>query len=139
MVKIKSQAQIEANYRAGIPGAAAKYKNGIQATVGWKDAAIKGQGLYVQRMQDQNVLARREKGLNKVSDQAWQQAALNQGSARIATGMDANASKQSANFEPFRKVIESTSLPDRTADPASNVQNRVLPIVMALHNAKNSQ
>ena len=46
------------------------------------------------------------------------------------------APKQAANWAPFRSVIEGTTLPERTRDAAANVQNRVLPLAVALQEAK---
>jgi len=135
MVKVKSRAVREANFRAAIPGVAAKYKQGVQNTTGVIEAAKAAQGLYVERMSDSNVLARRMTGLNKVTDADWQNGAMNKGAARIGAGMEAAASKQAANYEPIAQALEAVQLPPRTADANTNIDNRVKPIVAAQQRA----
>lgn len=137
MVKMPSKQQIEQNYRSAIPVVAGRYKAGIAATNDWKQKSIEGQGLYVQRMQDQSVLARREKGLAKVTDQDWQKNALDKGVSRIGAGMEAGAAKQSAGYEPIRVALEQVTLQARTTDPMQNIDNRVKPIVKAAMDAAN--
>jgi len=139
LVRIKSAAQIDAAYKASLGTVAPKYQAGIQATQGWKDSAIKGQALYEQRMQDQKVLARREKGLQQVSDEQWRAKAANVGASRIAQGMQASTDKRTRNYEPYRAAIEGISLPDRTGDAEQNVINRVVPIARTLRAVKDGQ
>lgn len=135
MVKMPSKATIEANFRRAIPGVANSYKAGIESTTNWKQSAVDGQDLYVTAMQNQNVLARRLKGLGKVSDAEWRNAALLKGVSRIGPGMEAGASKQAAGYEPIRVALEQVTLTARTSDPMQNIDNRVKPIVQAAMNA----
>lgn len=137
MVRMPSRAEIEQRYRSAIPQVPARYKAGVEKTSGWKEAAIQGQALYEARMQDPNVLKRREKGLQNVSDADWKNNVLAKGVQRIATGMESSASKQSANYEPIRAALESVTLPPRSADPMANIDNRVKPIVKAIVDAAN--
>jgi len=131
MVKMPSQAQIQQRYTSAIPIVAERYKNGVDGTTDWKTRAIEGQGLYVQRMQDQSVLARRESGLQKVSDAEWKQNALSKGVQRIGPGMTAGASKQASGYEPVRKELEALTLAPRVADSNTNIDNRVKAVVAA--------
>lgn len=135
MVNVKSQAERQANYENAIGAVPAKYQRGIQATQGWKEAAIQGQGLYEQRMQDQEVLSRRARGLEKTNEQEWKNRAATIGGSRIGEGMRANAAKQAANYEPIAVALRGVNLPPRSADPMANIDNRVKPIVQASVNA----
>lgn len=135
MVKMPSQAQIQQRYTSAISVVPERYKNGVEGTTDWKQRAIDGQNLYVQKMQDQSVLARREAGLQKVTDADWKTNALSKGVQRIGTGMTAGAAKQAANYEPVRKAMESLTLPARVADANTNIDNRVKPVVAAAKNA----
>ncbi|MBN2860996.1 MAG: hypothetical protein JXK93_12090, partial [Sphaerochaetaceae bacterium] len=67
MVRIKSASEIDKKYKGAIANVPAAYKDGVQATTGWKAAAIGGQDLYEAQMQNRQVLARREKGLQGVT------------------------------------------------------------------------
>jgi hypothetical protein len=90
-------------------------------------------------MQDPNVLARRNKGVNKVSDEQWRSNTISKGSAVIAVRMKDASGKQASNFEPYRQALESLTLPAKTADPMQNVVNRVGPIAVKFAQIKNEQ
>lgn len=132
MVKMPSASEIDAKYKEAIGRVPASYKAGVQKTTGWQAAAIAGQDLYVAKMQDSSILARRERALANTSDEAWKAKAADLGASRIGPGMSANTDKRAKNYEPYRNALESVSLAQRTADPITNVDNRVKPIVAAL-------
>jgi len=46
--------------------------------------------------------------------------------------------KRAAKHEPYRAAIEGMTLPPKTADPAQNVTNRVIPIAVGLSELKKS-
>ena len=140
MVNVPSQAERKAAYVNSLGSVPGAYKAGIERTQGWKEKAIGGQPLYVQRMQDAQVLARREKGLAKVSESDWKAKASSLGSVRIADGMRNAADKQAANYEPIAAALRNLSLPDRTADPMANIDNRLKAVVRtAIDASQNSQ
>lgn len=139
MVKIKSQAEIDANYKAGIPRAGPAYKKGVEKTTDWHEKAIAGQGVYEEKMQNAEVLARRKRALENISNEDWRGKAVKLGAARIGTGMTENADKRTKNYEPIRVAIEGASLPDRTADPMTNIDNRVKGIVKVEMDAKKAR
>lgn len=131
MVYVPDKATRKRAFEAAIPQVPAAYKDGIERTQGWRDAALAGQNLYEQQMQNPDVLSRRARGLQRTDDQTWKAAAVNKGTQRIASGMQAAAEKQAANYEPIAEALRSVNLPARTADPMSNIDNRVKPIVQA--------
>jgi hypothetical protein len=130
-MKMPTQAQIQTRYTQAIPVVSERYKNGIADTTDWKAKAIDGQGLYVQKMQDSSVLARREAGLQKVTDADWKKNALDKGVSRIGPGMQAGAAKQASGYEPVRKALEGLTLTPRVADHRANIVNRVTAVVDA--------
>lgn len=135
MVFVPDKAARKQAYERAIAGVPASYKAGIQATTGWKEAAINGQGLYEARMRDPEVLRKRERALQKTNEQDWKNRAAEIGSSRIASGMQANSGKQADNYEPIAVALRGVELPPRTADPMANIDNRVKPIVQAAVNA----
>lgn len=139
MVQVKSQAERQAAYESAISGVPQKYQRGIQSTTGWKEAAIAGQGLYEQRMQDPEVLGKRARGLERTNEQEWKNKAATLGSQRIAAGMQAAAGKQAANYEPIAQALRGVNLPPRSADPMANIDARVKPIVAAAVNASRAR
>lgn len=136
-MKMPSKAQIQANYTNAIPVVAERYKAGVLATNDQKQKSIEGQSLYVQRMQDSNVLARRQKGIEAVPDGKWQQNALAKGVTRIGEGMRAGAADQANGYEKTRTALESLTLPPRVADPMANIDNRLKAVVQAVIAANN--
>lgn len=137
-MKVKSQSEIKKNYEQSTSIVTERYKTGVSAA-NWKDDALAGQDLYVQTMQDPNVLARRNKGINKVSDDEWRTKTITKGSGVIAARMKEASTDQAAGFEPYRTALESMTLPPRTTDPAQNVTNRVTPIAVKFREIKNQQ
>lgn len=135
MVNVPTKEQRRARYLSSIGQVPGAYKAGIEATQGWKEAALGGQQLYEQRMTDPSVLKRRANSLQKTSEQDWKNAASNVGSQRIASGMQAGAQKQADNYEPIAEALRGVNLPARTGDAMSNIDNRVKPIVQAAINA----
>jgi hypothetical protein len=135
MVQVKDQAARRAAYEQSIGSVPAKYKSGVEATQGWQKSALDGQALYEQRMQDSSVLRRRANSLQKVTDNDWKSKASQVGSQRIASGMQAGAAKQAANYEPIAEALRAVNLPARTGDAMANIDARVKPIVQAAINA----
>lgn len=138
MVKVKSNADIKTNYTAGANVAGTRYKQGV-STADWQNAALNGQDLYIQMMQQAEVLARRASGISKVSDSTWRQAATDKGAPIIGARMIAAADKQVNGFAPYKAALESLSLPAKTVDPMQNLVNRAGAVVQALVNTKKQQ
>lgn len=137
-MKVKSQSAIKKNFEASTALVTQRYKDGLVGAE-WKANALEGQDLYEQMMSDPAVLARRTKGIDRVSDAEWQQAATTKGAPIIAGRMKDASAKQASRFEPYRVALEGMDLPARTADPATNVLNRVTPIAVRFREIKNEQ
>jgi len=138
MVKVKSQATIEKNYRDAAGTAGARYAASIDS-VTWNAEARAGQDLYVQQMQNAEVLARREAGISKVSDTEFRAAMRSKGAPTIAGRMAAAAGKMAAKYAPFSAALSSLTLPARVADPMQNIDNRLKPVVKLMVDTKKAQ
>jgi hypothetical protein len=114
-----------------------RYKQGVLGTNDQKQKSIEGQALYVQKMQDSNILARRQKGIEATPDGKWQQNALAKGVTRIGEGMRAGATDQANGYEKTRTALESLTLPPRVADPMANIDNRLKAVVQTVIAANN--
>lgn len=135
-MKVKSDAEIKSNYENSTADVPRRFEAGVRSAQ-WKDAAIDGQALYEEQMSKPEVLSRREKGLQRVSDEEWRNAAIQKGRNIIGARMKAASGKQVSRFAPYKAILESMDLPAKTSDPATNVQNRVVPIAVAFRNKKN--
>lgn len=135
MVYVPSAAERKQKYLNSLGQVPANYKQGIERTTNWKESALAGQGLYEQQMQNASVLRRRAAALEKVSEADWKLKAASLGSVRIADGMRNGADKQVQNYEPIAQALRGVTLPERSADPMANIDNRVKPIVRAMIDA----
>ena len=135
MVYVPSAAERKAKYINSLGVVPGNYKAGIERTTNWKDKALAGQNLYEQQMQNAQVLRRRAIALEKTSEAEWKSKASSLGSLRIADGMRNSAEKQAQNYEPIANALRAVELPERSADPMANIDNRVKPIVRAMVNA----
>ena len=139
MVRVKDAATRLRNYQSGAAVAPQRYKDAVQSTTGWKEAALAGQGLYEEKMRDAAVLRRRTTGLEKTSETDWKNKAVTVGATRIGTGMSAAADKQVRNSQPYVDGLASLELPARTADGYQNLVNRGGAVVKRMMEIKEQQ
>lgn len=135
MVFVPDKATRMKNYQASTGAVPAKYGAGIQRTTDWKEKSLSGQGLYEEQMRKPEVLARRNQGLEKVSNEQWKAKAQSLGVQRISAGMMEGAQRQADNYEPVAQALRNLTLPDRTSDPMQNIDNRVKAVVNAARQA----
>ncbi|GAG91756.1 unnamed protein product [marine sediment metagenome] len=128
-VKMPSQSDMDKAYKGSIGKAGTKYKAKVLKTTGVIQAGIDAQPLYVAKMSDPSVLARRAENLAKVTDGDWQKAAAEKGAPRLGPGMTAGAAKRSANYEPIRTGLDGLPLADKTANWEENVDNNVKGVI----------
>jgi len=135
MVKIKAESEIKANYEASTALVPARYEAGVRSAT-WNAEAQKGQALYIEQMSRPDILARRAKGISNVSDDRWRTDTIEKGRNIIGSRMKAASDKQVANFRPYRETLAGLTLPDKVADPMTNLTNRAGAVVTALVNKK---
>ena len=137
MVKVKSATEAQKNYTDAAAYVPARFEQGVNAAT-WKQPALDGQELYVTRLADPEVLARRAKNIAKIEDAQWRTDTITKGRSVIGSRMVAAAPKQQANWAPYRSALESLTLPAKVADPIANTTNRVVAVVQAMVNTKKS-
>ena len=133
MVRTKGLAATRKAWEDAIARVPAKYQEGVEAAQDVIERSKAAEDLWIAKIQDAAARRAREKGLAEVSDADWKKAALEKGAPRIAQGMQAAKEKFGSKISEVLSTIESVSLPPRVADPEANVDNRVKPIVRALH------
>ncbi len=136
MVRVPSLEDVKRAYREGGARASSSYRESVSKTSGVISAAIAAEGLWGQKMNEAISSQARAKGLARVSDADWQKAAMEKGAARIGPGMAAAVDKQASRFAPYLSELASIDLPARTADPATNVDNRVKTIAIRMAQKK---
>lgn len=136
MVKVPDSSTIAKRYNDAISGVPSSYKDAVSKTTGVIAAGVAAEGLYAQKVQESIASGRRAKALAKVTDSEWQAKASSLGASRIGPGMTANSEKRTRNYEPYRAELGSIELAPRTADPMTNVTNRVGAIAVRLAEKK---
>jgi len=135
LVRTKGLERTMQNWTRGAANAPANYKDGILASQGWQQNAIAAEGLYAAKLSEAIAEGRRAKRLAQVSEASWKQRASELGSQRIKAGMDAATGKMRAAMQKNLQVIESVTLPARSADIDANYE-RSKAIGKALNAAK---
>ncbi len=127
-------------YKSGVAAKAQKWQNHFLATTGIADAAKSdaAETHYGEKMNQVIANKQRQKGLASITDEDIKAPVRAGGSSIYSTPAQAKSGKYLKKFTPYVSVINTAvaGLPARTADPVANVDNRVKPIVQALHNAK---
>ena len=138
MVRVKSQSEIQAAYAASGGRASTNYRTGVAATTDWQSKATSDQAEanYADGVGQAISAKSRQKGLARVSNADWQSQAQAVGAGRLSTGISANATKQAQRFEPHRAALSGLTLPAKTRDASSNIDNRMKPIALLLEAKK---
>ncbi|OYT52523.1 MAG: hypothetical protein B6U76_09735 [Desulfurococcales archaeon ex4484_217_2] len=135
MVKIKPLEEISKRYEESASIVPERYKRGIQAVTGWKDAATsdKAEELYAAKLSEAISAKRRQKALQLVDENTWKKNAIELGGARIGDGMRRKGvEKHKKNYAPYREALAALELPEKTADPMANIDNRLKAVVRTL-------
>ena len=124
------------NWKSGQGRAPANYKDGVQASQGWQQNAIAAEPLYAAKVQEAIANQSRAKGLQNVSEAEWKTAAMDRGAKNIGPGMAAAEPYYRRGMAKNIQVLESITLPARTADGMQNLVNRAGAVVQALQASK---
>lgn len=135
MVKVKPESEIKKNYEDSTALVPARFEAGVK-TATWQNEAKAGQELYETQMANPSVLARREAGIDKVTDERWRGKTISKGKGVIGARMKAASGDQVAGFRPYREALLAVDLPARVADPMANLMNRAGAVVQALVDKK---
>ena len=138
MVKVKSEAEIKKNFEDSTALVPARFEAGVK-TAEWQSAAIAGQDLYEQQMRRDEILARRETGIAKISNESWRRDAIDKGKAVIGARMKAASDKQVTGYRPYREALQALTLPPKTTDPMQNLINRAGAVVDTMVKTKQAQ
>lgn len=132
MVDTKSLEQTNSAWKNAQGRVAAAYSQGVDNAKDVINKAIAGEQNYAAGVQDAVAKGSRAKGLAKVTDQDWRNAAKTKGAIRIVPGMVAATGKYSQGMSQNLATIQSVSIPPRTQDGMANIDNRLKPIAAAL-------
>ncbi len=134
MVNVTPIDEAKRNFVAGAAGAGTKYGAAIDRVSDWqtKTASEASETLYAQKLQEAIAAKRRQRGIQRTSNDEWKKAAKEKGAARISQGMTAAQDKWAKEVTPYLGAMASLTLPDKSADPMANIDQRLKPVVAAL-------
>lgn len=135
MVGVKPETEIKKNYERSTALVPERFEAGVKRAI-WQAPSVAGQALYEEQMRRDEILRRRLRGVERVSDEQWRVDTVQKGKNIIAQRMLDASQKQVDGFRPYREVLLATDLPPRVADPMQNLMNRAGAIVRALSDKK---
>uniref|UniRef100_A0A6H1ZVI7 Uncharacterized protein n=1 Tax=viral metagenome TaxID=1070528 RepID=A0A6H1ZVI7_9ZZZZ len=137
MPKIRSSAEIAGKWQKVTPQRTDEYKSGVEnPREDWATNTAAAETRYNEGVQAAIAQKRFGSGVKKTGTKGWQDKTAKVGPGRWAEGVREGGDAYAEGFEPFRKTIENTVLPQKYAkgDPR-NIQ-RVAAIADALHKKK---
>lgn len=135
-----SEQELAQDYGAGVAAKAQKWLRRTMAATGVADAA-KSEAAEASYQAAMNVVLgnrQRQKGLASITDSDIKAGVQAVGAAGYSTGASAKAAKMAKKAKPYvdEAVRIANALPPRTADAATNVANRVVPVAVGLQQKK---
>lgn len=137
MPAIRDISRISEKWARVTPQRAVDYEQGVQTPrQDWQQAATSAAQSYVQGVTQAAQEGRFQRGVQKAGTQKWARKAIQVGTQRFGPGVAVAEPDYREAFEPFRRVIETTTLPPR--GPKGSPQNiqRVATMATALFQAK---
>ena len=129
---VKTKEEARANFEASISYIPARYEAGIRKA-DWAGPAASDQAEknFADGVGKAIANKSRQKGVAKVSNSAWQDAAVRKGAPIIGERIRLGLDKYVSNFGPIydRVVAKVGSLPPKTTDFRANINSRLVPIV----------
>ena len=130
----KTTAEARANLEASIAYIPARYEAGVKKA-DWLGPASSEQSEknYATGVNKAVANKSRQKGVKKVSNADWQNAAVNKGAPIIGERIQGALDKYEQNFGPVYDRVLATvkTLPPKTTDFMANINKRLVPTVKA--------
>jgi len=127
---LKTIEQARANFEAALPAIPTRYEAGIRAAV-WRQPSIAGEANFKAAMSRVVAEELRRKGVEKVTDDEWRNAAVTKGvpiiSARIRDALDEWVAVFGPMYDRIRRLVP--TLPPKTIDFRANINNRLVRVV----------
>jgi len=131
---LKTVEQAKANLEASIAYIPARYIAGVQQA-NWQGPASSAQAEanYAAAVSKAVTDKRRQKGVAKVSNADWQNAAVEKGAPIIGERLRGALGKWEARWGPMYGAVKTAvgALPPKTTDFMANINNRLVPTVKA--------
>ena len=140
MAFIRSIDQIAHKFATVTPGRTEDYRAGVEnPRKDWATSTKASEAAYEAGVTQAIAKKRFGKGVTAAGTEAWQQGAVQKGTARWGPGVTISEDKYRRNFAPYRDAIERVTLPARYARRDPRNLARVKAVVDALVAAKEAR
>jgi hypothetical protein len=137
MPPIRSISAISDKWQRNAQGAQSEYQNGIaNATKDWATNTAAAADSYNTGVNAAIAANRFATGVASAGTGKWKTNAMTKGPQRWAQGIRVSVDNYQRGFEPFRRVIESTTLPPRGPRGSAGNYERSRIMGEALNNAR---
>lgn len=137
MPKIVDTAKIAEKYGRVTPARASDFEAGVKTPMeDWGAKTAAAADNYEAGVQEAISNKSFSKGVAKAGTAKWQRKTIEVGVGRWGTGVRAGQPDYEAGFDPYQKVIQSTTLPPRYPKGDPRNIDRVNSMAKALHDAK---
>lgn len=137
MPKIMDTGAIAEKYGRVTPARQTDFEGGVKAPMNdWGANTKAAEGNYNQGVQTAIANKSFGKGVEKAGTAKWQAKTIEVGVGRWGTGVRAGQADYQTGFDPYAKVIASTTLPPRYPKGDPRNIDRVNAMSKALHTAK---
>jgi len=129
---VKTKEEAKANFEASIAYIPSRYEAGVRKA-DWQTPAASDQAEknYADAVSKAVAEKRRQKGVKKISNTDWQEAAVRKGAPIIGDRIRGALDKWAAEWGPIYDSVVSkvAALPPKTVDWRANINNRLVPVV----------
>lgn len=137
MPAVKSSAQIAEKWARVTPQRAQDFEQGVRnPRRSWAQATAAAADAQAEGVQQAIAEGRFQRGVERAGDEKWRNNTVEKGVRRWGPGVQVAQQDFQQGFEPFRQVIEQTTLPPRFPKGDPRNLERVSAITTALHRAK---
>lgn len=136
-MEIKDSAAIAAKYARVTPQRTQDFQDGVQTTQkDWASNTVKAKNAYKEGVQQSIQKDSFAKGVQQAGTEKWRRKTVELGTQRFAQGVAGAEGDYLQGFEPYRQVIQSTTLPPRYAKGDPRNIDRVKTVADALRKKK---
>ena len=137
MPAVKDMASIVEKWKRQSTASEASYREGVEnPRRDWATETSNAESNYKVAVVKAAGEGRFGRGVKRAGTPKWQRNAIEKGPARWSQGINLSEDAYASGFEPYRRVIETTTLPARKPKGDPGNIDRVRILAAALHEAK---
>jgi len=121
-IKMPSLEKISKSYKDAAGRAASKYRDAAD-DVEWRERALAGHDLWVERMREEEVLERHRKGIEERDDAYFRRMMKEKGAKVLRERIILAVPEHKKGYSPIHSALDGLEIPDKGPDPYENIDN----------------